>query len=64
MCRAGKRDSGWAWVLWVAIAGIAKTAAVATSSIARINPFRVFRVMAAIRYAFACGNDDRIFDRC
>src|SRR3989475_23595 len=42
---------GWKegqWVLWVAIAAIAKTVAVATSSIARINRFRVFTVMAVM----------------
>ena len=44
----GKKDSGSAWVLWVAIAGIAKTVAVATSSIAGINPFRVFTAMAVM----------------
>ena len=33
-------EGEWAWVIWVAIAGVAKTVAGATSSIARINPFR------------------------
>jgi len=41
-CRAGKKDSERAWVIWEGHCGIANTVAVATSSIARINPFRVF----------------------
>jgi predicted SnoaL-like aldol condensation-catalyzing enzyme len=47
VCKAGKKVSGWAWDLWAAIAGIAKAVAVATSSIARINLFRVHLAMAA-----------------